>query len=172
MSMLSHRTRRGQALIESLVAVTALTVGFLAMVALLSRSIGLYRVTTDQYTATYLAAEGLEIVKNLIDTGVIRDNPVGTVAWGTVLPAGTYEMDYFTDLDANRPELFADRVLNFDEGAKRYSYGPGQPTAYKRRIVVEAVSADEMKVNSVVDWTTRGGGQFSVNVEDHFFNWR
>ena len=162
-----YKSQNGQAIVEALIAITVLVVGFLGIVSLLNRSIGLYRVTTDNYTAAYLAAEGVELAKNIIDAGTMRSE-----SWGTVLPAGAYEMDYFTDLDASRPEPYSGRMLFFDAVNGHYAYGVGTPTSFKRKIIIENVSADELRVNAVVDWTGRADSQFSVNVEDHFFNWR
>ena len=59
--------RGGQSLIEVMVAVTALTVSFLGISSLLSQSLALNRVISNEATATYLASEGIEIAKNLID---------------------------------------------------------------------------------------------------------
>lgn len=160
-------SRSGQALLESIVAASVLVVGFLSIVGLLSRSIGVYRVTTDQYNASFLASEGVEIVKNLIDAGIIRGQP-----WGTVVPPGAYELDYTSDLSLNPVVEYAGRYLLFDPELQKYSYVFGDTTTFRRRIVVEAVGADEVKVNSIVDWVSRGGATFSMNVEDHFFNWR
>ena len=85
------RRNRGQAIIEVLVAVSMLTVGFLGVVTLLAKSLGLNRVVTESYTATYLAVEGVELVKNLIDANSIAG--AGT-PWNSGLTDGTYEADY------------------------------------------------------------------------------
>src|SRR3989344_7355701 len=67
--------RSGQALVEVMVAVSILTVGFLGIVGLLSRALALNRVVADNYTATYLAAEGIEITKNIVDGNVVQGQP-------------------------------------------------------------------------------------------------
>jgi hypothetical protein len=163
----NNKDRAGQAIVEALIAITVLVVGFMGIVALLSRSTGLSRVTTDNYTAAYLAAEGVEIAKNLIDAGVIRN-----MQWGSVLPEGAYEMDYLTDLGLNGPESYGGRPLLLDANTGRYSYDSGAVTTFRRKILVENVTPNEIRVSAIVDWTSRGNAQFSVNVEDHFFNWR
>lgn len=155
-------------MVEALIAMSVLLVGFLGITTLLSKSLSLYRVTTDNYTATYLAAEGIEIVKNLIDAGTIN----GAV-WGTTIAPGAYEVDYETDLSpSNSPQSYGGRFLAFDPVTQRYAYGAGDATSFRRRIIIENVTADQIRVNAIVDWTTRGGATFSTNVEDLFFNWR
>lgn len=156
-------------MVEALIAITVLVVGFLGITDLLSRSLGLYRVTTDNYTATYLAAEGVELVKNLMDAGLIQNR-----AWGAIFPgqSAEYQIDYFTDLLVNAPQPYTGKFLSFDPETKLYSYAPGNQGIFRRRVVIEKIGQDEIKVNSIVDWVTRGGATFSTNVESHFFNWR
>ena len=65
-----NTSRRGQSIIEAMVAISILTTGFLGIFALLSKSFFLSRVVADETTATYLASEGMEITKNIIDHDV------------------------------------------------------------------------------------------------------
>lgn len=153
---------RGQTLVESLVAISILTTGFLGILTLLARSLSLNRVISDNYTATYLAAEGIEIVKN-----IILNNRIQNVAWNEGLSAGTYEAVYSdTALESNQ-----NRNLLFDTSEHLYNYSRGQPTSFKRRIEIQEIDVNEIKVKSIVSWTTRGGGNFSVELEDRFFKW-
>ncbi|MFH1246448.1 MAG: hypothetical protein V1489_01570 [Candidatus Liptonbacteria bacterium] len=174
--------RNGQALIESLIAVTVLVVGFLGIFNLLSQSLGLYRVTTENYAATYLAAEGIELAKNVIDSASIQNKE-----WTSVLPGGKYAMDLRTDVGPNQPKLCdsspvspCNKELYFDPQSLTYSYDDtnGSPTSFKREISVQylptdaAHPEDQVKVSSVVSWIGRGGGEFNVELEDHFYRWR
>lgn len=82
---------------EMLVALSALTIGLLGIVTLLNFSLGLNRTVADNYRATYLAAEGIEIVKSLVITnnaGAATGDPLATRTWCSGLPAGDYELDY------------------------------------------------------------------------------
>lgn len=154
----------GQILIEAMVALAILTFGILAFLTLLSNSLGLNRVIRDQLVAVYLAEEGVEIVKNIIDSNIIQQKP-----WNSNLAfSGKRRADYKdTELQPN-PNMF----LLFDPASGTYNYGTGAPTNFKRIIFISPVGPDEIRVNSTVEWTTRGGGQFEVDLEDHFFNWR
>ena len=153
----------GQVLVEAIVAISILVIGLLGIFSLLSRSLSLNRVIADQSAATYLAAEGIELVKNLVDANAIQRRP-----WNLGINPGDYEMDFNDSaLAANQ-----NRKLNFDSESGQFSYDSGAPTAFQRLIVISQPSPDELKINSLVNWITRGGGQFEVNLEDHFFNWR
>jgi hypothetical protein len=153
----------GQALVETVVALGIILFGVIGVFALVSRSLSLNRVMADRYTAVNLAAEGVEIVKNLIDRNVIQRRP-----WNEGLSAGRYEIDF----NDSAVQSAGDRplLLNTDN---LYQYDVGQPTVFQRAIAIEWLSGgEEMRVNSRVKWISRGGGEFSVDLEDHFYNWR
>lgn len=146
-----------------MIGISIVVVGLLGILAVSSRSISLNRVISDQFTANYLAAEGIEIVKNLIDANIIQGKP-----WNQGFSTGSFEADYKSlNLESSQ-----NRQILFDASNNFYNYQNGNPTNFVRTINIQLVSADEIKVNSVVKWTTRGGGQFEINLEDHFFNWR
>jgi len=155
--------RGGQVLIEVLVAVSVLTAGFLGVMTLLSRALSLNRVVADNYVGTYLAAEGVEIAKNILDANLLQGRP-----WNDGFADGTYEIDYASDrLETNR-----NRTLAFDPAEGLYSYVGSNPTSFRRVVGVSLLGQNQVQVNSEVTWITRGGGTFTANVEDRFFNWR
>lgn len=156
-------TKKGQLLIESWVAISILVVGFLGIFTLLSRSLSLNNVVSSQYIASNLAAEGIEVVKNLIDGNIIQYQ-----SWNEGIATGSYEISF----DSQSLEPNKKRFLLLDSSANTYNYQSGQPTPYKREIIIANIGSDEIQVNSIVKWTTRGGGNFEVNLEDHFLNWR
>ncbi len=156
---------KGQLLIESMIAISIITIGLLGIIGLLSRSMSLNRVVSDQFTANYLAMEGIEVVKNLVDANVIQSKP-----WNQDFTSGSFELDYQRH---NLPlEFNQNRPILFDSTNGHYSYQSGSPTSFIRTINIELIGSEEIKVNSIVNWKTRGGGRFEVNLEDHFFNWR
>ncbi len=156
-----------------MVAVSILTVGFLGIVGLLSRALALNRVVADNYVATYLAAEGIEITKNIIDgnfvqgqvwntgNGVSNCSGAGGVGGCEVEPSSLIMQPY------------TGQTLSFDPNTNIYDYGGGNtPTSFRRRVVITLVGQNEIQVESTVTWTTRGGGTSEVLLEDHFYNWR
>ncbi len=154
--------KKGQLLIESGVAISILVVGLLGIFGLLSRSLSLNNVVSSQYIASNLAAEGIEVVKNLIDANIIQYKP-----WNQGFSSGSYEVAFDSLVLASNQNRF----LLFDSSANTYNYQTGQATPYKRTIQITNIGSDEIKVNSIVSWQIHGGS-YSVNLEDHFFNWR
>jgi len=165
-------------LVEALTALSLLTVGFLGILTLLSRSTALTRVVSDNYIATYLAAEGIEIIKNLVDANTIQERPWGDGFESLIQPGvgespRQYEVDYKDeDLGSLRDFIPPGEFLNLDSMTRTYSYGTGSPTPFRRIVTVIFPNDDEMQVISDVSWTTRGGNLSKVRVEDHFYNWR
>ena len=154
----------GQFLIESMISISIITVGLLGILTLLSSALSLNRVVADQYKGIYLASEGIEVVKSMIDRNVILGAPT---QWNSGFNNGSFEVEYSSDdfmpLTGN-PFLFKDGIYSYALG--------GIATPYRRTITIQLIGFDEMRVNSNVTWITRGGGNFSVNLEDTFFNWR
>jgi hypothetical protein len=172
------KNTKGQAIVESIIALSVLTVGFLSLIALMSNAIGLSKVNSEYYVATYLAAEGIEVVKNIIDTNVMTSG----ISWNQYLNDGLYEVEYntqgnelsnkkITNLNQSKP-----LSLHSDGNSKIYDYSPGEPTPFRRVIEIRSITTNSndpinhIKVKSTVFWTSRGGAQFQVDLEDHFYN--
>lgn len=182
------KNRKGQSLIEVMVALLVLTTGFLGILSLLSQSIFLSKTVGQETTATYLAAEGIEIAKNLIDHDVYENLAGLGTGWGTCfgLSGGNYELDYTTTdctsaalksyLGSTPPDY-----LYFDPATHLYVYNfddlnPTVPTGFQRgiKIIPNDVpgnpSIPEITVQSIVTWEV-GGAYQNVTLEDHFYNW-
>ena len=155
---------RGSILIESLVALSIIVTSFSAALYLVTSSFGLNRVVSDQYTGAQLAAEGIEIVKNIIDGNVMRCLP-----WNSGFTNGVFIADYN---DFTLSALSGNQPLRFDSSSGVYGYDSGAASRFNRVIKIEVLSANNLRVNSTADWITRGGVAFSASVEDYFYNWR
>ena len=158
---------------EVIIAISIIIVGLLAVLHLLSRSISLNKVVSNQLVATYLAEEGIEVAKNILDANVIKigiGNPPfnNSNAWNRDFTPGSYEIDYQSPaLESNQ-----NRQLNFDFNTGFYSYAFGSSTPFQRQVDVDRISNDELRIVARVNWITRGGATSTVVLEDHFYNWR
>ena len=159
------KNNKGQLLIESLIGISLIVVGLLGVFSLLSQSLGLRRVVSERYVATYLAAEGIEVVKNIIDTNYLN---IGTPWNQGINIGGDYEAEY----NSVSLQSFQNRTLYYHPESGLYDYNVGNATTFNRKISIASISDEEIKVNSKVDWITRGGGEFSIDLEDRFLNWR
>ena len=164
--------RQGQTLVEALVAISALTIGFLGVIGLLNRSIGLNRVVADSYVATYISLEGIEVVKNILDDNAIARGGGALIPWNEGVTTGNYELDYTS------PSLVAYGTgeLYFDPGTGFYSRtggGSATLTRFTRRITISvAPDGESLSAHSIISWSGRGSGSFSIDLEDRFYAWR
>ena len=173
----------GQTLLVVMMALFVLTSGFLGILSLLAQSIFLSKTVGNETIATYLAAEGVEVAKNLLDHDVYAHIAGVGTGWGTCfgLSGGDYELDYTTtncsNLAAHR--YSSDDHLVFDATTNQYLYayndvaGNGAPTPFTRlvRVRPDSVNPNEVYVTSIVSWSTGALTSQSVSVEDVFYNW-
>lgn len=159
----SVKQRSGYLLVEAIVAAGVLVVGFLGFFALLSRSFAISKIVSNNHIATYLAAEGIEIAKNMLDRNIV----LGNARWNQGFEAGDFEADYASA----ELEPYSGRTLSFNPGLDLYGYTGTASTPFVRRIRITPVSQDEIRVNSIVAWHT-GTARSSINLEAGFFNWR
>ena len=185
----SIHSRRGQTLVEALVALSILTVGFVGIVTLLTKSFQLNRTTSNDTQATYLAAEGIEVAKNIVDYDVyygLRQSST-TNDWGcsfdlNVGQRADYALAYdIAPTDCATPPMIqsptGDELYLITDAADpdvdMYTYNGfgNQPTDFTRDVWITAVSNNELDVQSTVTWTD-GGQSNTITLEDHFYNWR
>lgn len=180
-------------MIEAMVAIVLAIVGLLGILNLIVNSLRFNTDVVNRFIAANLGAEGIEIVKNIIDINYAKNEP----SWNQGIESGIYELSYNCaslddqanhcllignlDLAQNPDVVFRDRAsfINFQNGL--YDYQGNEPTVFKRIVIIENMdidfdgngfpSEDEIKVNVLTRWSERGR-TFTVNLEDHFFNWR
>jgi len=159
----NKKNNQGQLIIESSIALTILIIGFLAIVTLLTHSLAANQNSVSRLIAAHLAEEGIEVVKNIIDT-----NSAENRAWNEGLTTGEHEVAYNSD----SLESYQGRFLYLNKNSGFYNYNPaGVRTTFTRTIEIFNISSDEIKVKATVTWTTRNLAS-TISVEDHFFNWR
>lgn len=170
------KDNNGQIMIESIIAITVGVIALTGILNLLTNSLGVNRDVGQRFTATYLAMEGVEITKSLIDANYANGQP-----WNRLLSDGSYEFQYNT-IDPTGAEISgggrSNNVLYFDSSDGIYSYDTnGTETRFKRTIFIDNMDrgddpgADEMKVRSLVEWP-EGDSTREIIIEDHFFDWR
>ena len=162
----------GQTLVEVMVALFVLVAGFLGILSLLSQSLALSKTVNNETIATYLASEGIEIARNLVDHDMYQHLAGLGTGWGTCfgLSGGDYELDY-TTTNCPPPFYSPSDFLEFDPATNMYGYNGGSPTPFTRLIRVTPDSANELTVDSIVSWSTGPFTSQNVTLEDVFYNW-
>ena len=75
MKKIQNKGLTGFTLIETLVAITILTLGIVGPLELAYKSISYTKLSQNKITASYLAQEGMELVRYIRDTNKINSNP-------------------------------------------------------------------------------------------------
>ncbi len=174
----SEKSRKGQSIVEALVALGLLVTALVGIETLLTRSFMLQRVTADQTKATYLASEGIEIAKSLIDNQVYNPSSGG---WGgfcgfSAGGSNLYQVDW-TSVACPSPVALGNAApLWYDPSTGLYyqHQASGFTATPFTRIVRIAKSPDgnEIDVQSTVKWNTGALTGQSLTLEDQFYNWR
>ncbi|MEK9154858.1 MAG: hypothetical protein AAB596_02215 [Patescibacteria group bacterium] len=177
--ILNFKIKGGYLLIELMISISLLIAGFLGIIGIISNSLSLNRVVSDQFTANYLALEGIEVTKSMLDANYMRPGP-----WNRGVRDGCYDIEYNSSGLINNLNGFTcsdfsmRRPLEFNPATGIYDYSGTERTRFYRMIQVQQIDRegnprpDEIQIDSIVRWVSRGGGIFEVRLEDHFFDWR
>lgn len=165
--MLNKKTNKGFTLIEVMLAIFLITIGILGIFSLVQRTTVFISVSSSKLTATYLAQEGVEVVRNIRDTNWLEDRTTATSWDDGIIPTGDWEADFLTQ---NLTQVYSASYLNID-GNGFYSYFAGTPTNFKRKITITKPSADIIGVSVEVFFDERGNTH-SVTAQENLYNWR
>lgn len=182
-------------LIETLIAVSILTLSIAGPLFTASRATIAARVARDQLVASYLAQEGLEYVRAMRDNEYLAayqagGNAVSATAWSNFISSGnTGSIAGCTattcTLDPTRPMGTGSGLaltpcsgssctpLYLASGVYTQQSGlPGATqTPFTRTIRATAISASDERITSTVSWTSRGV-PYAVTVFDHLTGWQ
>ena len=161
---------KGFSLIEIIVAIGVIISVFIGSIALISFTISSTRVARSKTMAIGLAQEGLEIVRNIRDNNWLNyKRKVSN--WRDGLSFGDWRVQY------NNPALisFVNAPLQINtSGFYGYNgiagFSGGTDTPFSRKITLEYIGNNQLKVISEVTWQERGINN-SVKAETRLYNW-
>ena len=193
-----NRKVNGYTLVETLVAISIFSVSILGLLVMLSQGIADTGYAKKKMTAAYLAQEGVEYVRNMRDTIMIYD-PSGDpeIGWNelrdthldlckqtdgcffnpadpdTGLVYGNPDRPMLTIAIESclgpNPDGCPELLYHPDSGKYDYT-SPGDTSGFRRKIRIEQVSVDELKVTSTVFWT-QGSGDYHMDFSENLFKW-
>ena len=130
------RSREGQLLVEAVIAIGVFTIAIVGIIGIIARAIHEGHTVGDQFIAANLAAEGLEVTKNIIDSNVINNRP-----WNSGVSPGSYQVDYASaslgpqiitpgGSPASQYNSSGLQALLFNAGNDTYNYSSGSPLLF------------------------------------------
>ncbi len=165
-----HRLR-GFAMAELIIAISVLSFGVVLVYG------SFYNISTVTYsiaprfTASYLAQEGLDIVRNIRDNNFINARTWSVGIVGSPCDTGC-QMDYKTQTSSQFAPYNDNAFLGLNSDGF-YSYDVGAtPTVFRRKVTITPVTGtnDTLHVESLVTWTYKGQ-LLSFKIDDYLYNW-
>lgn len=158
--------KKGFSLMEVIIAVAVITTALISSISLLVFSISGIRIGSSKTIAAGLIQEGLEIVRNTRDNNWLayKRKPSD---WRDGLEADIYEVQY-NELSLRR-YYEPGNYLKID-GNGYYNYSSGIATPFKRKIIIEHIGNNQIKVISEVDWQEKGKN-YNIKAENLLYNW-
>jgi len=157
---------KGFTLLEVIAAIFILTIGVGSSFILISQTLSAVSLVRERLIASYLVQEGIEIVRNIRDTNWLEQRTASTTPWDDGLDVGNWQADY---LSQQLNQTYASSSLNIDTSGF-YSYSPGSPTFFKRKISIGKPSTSTIRVEVNVDWTEKGRSHNLESLE-YLTNW-
>lgn len=172
----------GFTLVEALVALSVFTISLLIMIWLSADNIINLNYAKNKLTATYLAVDGIEYMRNRRDSCIFFTTDCST--W-TGYKTKIFEkckdqscyfdssLDYTSD-DFSTILVCENNICNNfrTDGDGIYNYDNGNLSRFKRDVSVEEIEEypDQIKIISTVYWTTYNNTH-SVSFTDYLRNW-
>ena len=167
----------GFTLVETLVAVSVLVVAVAAPMTLAAKSLLTAFYAKDQITASYLAQEAIELVRNQRDQNFIRIlQGDSTAAWldGITTTGSSFTIDARNGAMDSCGGVCDNLYLNKVDGIYAYSTGSGwQKSRFVRTTTVDMVSGsndNEAVIAVVVQWNGSFGSR-TFTLSEHIYNW-
>jgi len=161
---------RGFTLVETILAIFVISVGVGGIFAFLGNTIRFTPGLDNQLVASYLAQEGVEIVRNIRDSNYIERSDGGPASWDKDLDLGCPGNAYQADYNDTAPVIvcFIDGKLNLVGGFYVHDLGPS--TLFQRKIIIDLTSPYQLDITVEVTWEERGNTQ-TFAVETQLFDW-
>ncbi|MGC8651289.1 MAG: type IV pilus modification PilV family protein [Minisyncoccia bacterium] len=169
--MRNTKYKRAFTLVEALVALSILMIGVISGFILVTKALYDVSIIQDRLTASFLAQEGVELVRQIRDSNYVQNIQSTSIAWDKNLSDGDYLITTINNPPSGIKLLpYEDKVLRWDSSSGLYNYTSGDTTNFKRKINIQHINSDEIKVTVTIDWVTKGMN-FQLVVEDFLYNW-
>ncbi len=176
-------SRAGFTLVETIVAVGVISVGFVGTLVILSRSSSQADILKDRIIAAHLAEEGIEVVRNIRDSNWLEPSS----GWrdglaDTANAIVSYDSESLT-IEPDSAKWCLTYVLIETDGFYKYKHAISCNTTFKRHIVLttktmesypwesDPAKLEYLEIKSVVTWEEKGQTK-TITAIDNFYDWR
>lgn len=167
----------GFTLIELLVSFTILSIGISVSINLISKSLQSSNYIRNQTIASYLAVEGVEVIKNKRDENFLKgDDWIKDIKDNCNSAKGCY-FDAASDpsnIIINKCTGSKCPLLRYNAAKNTYNYSAGARTIFTRTIKLSNIPGngdDEKEVISEIKWKDKFGDH-NYTLRALIFNWK
>lgn len=181
----------GFTLVETLVAIAIFATSIVGLISITARGVNDNVFVKNKLTASYLAQEGVELVRNMRDTSLLPSSLEDPATWNEFLTttlwigncyrptAGSTNSCY---IDGSSNSIVASQclgvdgacpALDFNSGTSSYTYNTANPSNFTRTIYAQQAgneNPDEILVVSEVTWD-QGENTHKVRYQANLLNW-
>ena len=185
---------KGFTLIETMVAISILTVAVVAPMSLAMQSLSTAYYARDQITAFHLAQEAIESVRHLRDGRILEmvlipinpDDPIPNL-FGTIPTDKSFVIDTLNDTTRSDETMSGLSTcyngtfppLKIIAGSSFYSHGSNPCvlagnesfSGFTRTVYVTTVTANELHIKSTVSWRTGHIKTRTFTISDNLYRW-
>lgn len=165
--MIKDRKQRGFTLLESMVAIAVFTVGVSTAVFVITQAIGVGSRTRDRIIATHLAAEGIEVVRNIRDRNWLAGRPWADGITDLANACVSWDSDYNTSSGTYTIDTACAGGANIAYDGMYYEHTTAQ-SQFSRLITTTLVSPEQLRVVS----TATCGSNCSISLEEYLYEWK
>lgn len=182
MKLILSKKNKGFTLVESLVAISVLSLSILASFTAVQSGLQKSAYVKDQIIAFYLTQEAMEYIKNIRDENALKSLDGTPTNWMTGLlvtsggASGPCDFGKVCSIDSplktattcgnasvttSPPNLCANLYQQTSTGLYGDTTSSGwTQSKFKREIQFESIAAEEVRVTISIRWTTRGTVHF------------
>lgn len=174
----NQKKERGFTFVELIITIFVISIGILGAFSVLQQIISSSSMNSPKLVGSYLAQEGIEIVRNIRDTNWLEGED-----WRNGLDicsssntgcdavdgcAGDYQSSFLENYSS-------DDFLYINSDGFYHQETTGEITPFKRRIVInentDAYGKNYLEVKVYVCWEQKGQKD-SIEAQEYLYNWR
>jgi len=176
-----NKNNSGFTLVETLVAISIFTISILALMSVLAKGMSDTNYAKQQMTASYLAQEGIEYIRNMRDTSVLSGSS-SLDGWNAFISKiSVCNLEKLCGFDSSISQIDSNPIFFCSEhndcrlfvNNGDYNIDPnGADSGFTRTIISDTTNLgnDEIKIISKVEWT-QGSGTHNVTFSENLYNW-
>lgn len=176
----AHSLQKGFTLIETFVAITILTLAIIAPMTLAARSLSISYYVRDEITASYLAQEAIETIRNVRDSrsleGLLNGSAVDPFSDIPSTNGTAFTVDAHVSASNSMQSCSGTCIpVSYNEMFYGYDDGTGGwvPTRFTRSVTAVYVDAahTDLLLTITVSWQTGGFQTRTVTLHENLYRW-